>query len=477
VTLLVLVRLAEARWENFGQCWNRQDWLLAWTIGRLQATCKHLNFSLAARSIIARLRLFSCARSSGLQARHLRKARSSAAAFSPSGDLLSSLQSMRPNGKSAVRPHWRCGKKGGLTVQQAAMNGLSSEAREMFLVSGKGSNSAFLFSQKSFGMKRGGGLPLFAFTLLLISMLSACRHQVRMRNSFSPQLARLLYVFNGPLAFVWSQRDPSRIVVIVPADADHQLHFPDLNTIQTGTTNSFAMSPDGLQVPAALSGVDQLQDSYAKTDLWHQEKYFLTITLPLPTRIMPVTPATQVTFKDPATGKETQGLMFNSILLEYLVLDPSKVKVTSSGLKNAHSVSVSELQREYKSICQLERTMQFSSSCTAVQKLIAQYPGSNTNVFFFGVGLPLDTSMPEDQQQHHAITFFNDVLISRSFPNLKMRHVVEVRHTTSLAYHFPRARLVSATLESPVMHSGLLPVSAVIDCKAVAIFVEVSSTK
>jgi hypothetical protein len=58
VTLLVLVRLAEARWENFGQCWNRQDWLLAWTIGRLQATCKHLNFSLAARSIIARLRLF-----------------------------------------------------------------------------------------------------------------------------------------------------------------------------------------------------------------------------------------------------------------------------------------------------------------------------------------------------------------------------------------------------------------------------------
>ena len=320
-------------------------------------------------------------------------------------------------------------------------------------------------------MKQNVRSPLIVLILLFVVALNACRHQIKMQTPVPTETNKLLYLFNGPLAFVWADSDPSRIIVILPRDPHgyHKLYFPDLKTVQNGEPKSFKMMPDGLQVSTGLSGTDLLKESFAKTDLWKRRNYILTVTLPVPARIMPVGQLERVDFEDPKTHKQTSGFMASSILLEYLVTDPGKITVTSSGLANVHPLTIADLESQYNKLCKtLQWNTRFTQSCSAIEELLAKKEWSNASVFLFGAGLDLDSSV---DYAEHARSFFNDVLL-KSFPHLTQRRLAMKPQAPSQAG--ARVRLVSAVFERSWMPPRLLPVSALIDCKAVALVVNVT---
>jgi len=302
--------------------------------------------------------------------------------------------------------------------------------------------------------------------LLGISMLNACRHHDEGHRYAPPLAGTLKVVINGPVAIVLQKSNPSRIVVFTPRDPQgkHALYVNDLEHGQDKQKNyHFKLLPDGLKAAATPSIDPYLADFTAQTDLWKQEEYFVTVELPIPTKITFAPPLHSINFEN-----GTAGYMATNFVLEYQVTEPGRVKMDSRELSSVHPLATSELQEQYVKLCGgAAAGTRFHDSCIEIRNLLAQCAGSQNSVFFLGVGMPLadQAKMNRDEEDYHAVHFFNDVLL-RSFPHLTSKRLAPAGTPGREGTGGPRGMLMQASLKLPVSRIRALPVSAVIDCKA-----------
>jgi hypothetical protein len=313
--------------------------------------------------------------------------------------------------------------------------------------------------------------PIRTLVLLVICALSACRHSSGNRP-LPPPSGTLKIILNGPFAIVLKRTDPSRIVVFTPRDPldKHRFYLNDLQTDLDGEKNyHFKLLPAGLEISRRRPTIDPgLADFNAETDLWQREEYFVTIELPVPDAITFAPPAQPVIFTNTRHGS----MPLNHIL-EYRQADLAEITLTSPEVPDTKPVSAWELEKQFAHLCgrpQLQGVHR--ESCSEMRRLLSQASGA-TSTLFFGVGFPLraESGMNAGEDESHAISFFNEVLLTRSFPHLlskKLASLVSGQGAASAS-----GRLIPATLSYPPQRGRFLPVfqSAVIDCKVGGIIV------
>ena len=307
---------------------------------------------------------------------------------------------------------------------------------------------------------------LLAVPIVLgISMLSACRHRDDRHFPNTPP-ATIKVVINGPFAIVWPKSDRSKIIVFTPRDpkGTHVFYVNDLNNSHDeGKNYHFKLRPEGVKAASSLTVDPYLADITAETEWEDQKEYFVRIELPVPEKITFAPPLHKVAF---ANG--SRGYVTTNFVLEYRVAEPDRVKLDSPELGGVHPLATSELQEQYARLCAgYEANSRYHDSCIEIRNLLAQGAGPQAKVFFFGAGIPPDkqSTMTEDEQNEHAVNFFNEVLL-KSFPSLKSKRLAPQEKTGQPGTGGPRGMLMQASLKLPEPHMRPLPVSAVIDCKA-----------
>ena len=317
--------------------------------------------------------------------------------------------------------------------------------------------------------------PLCVLIVLAISMLSACRHHHEGRPPATPQTLTSIVFLNGPFAIVLRKDDPSRIIAFTPRDPHnaHEFYINDLEQNQDNKKNYVInVMSDGLKPASTSPAIDPyLSDFTVKTDQWSREEYFVQIDLPAPDRITFAPPTQQVYFEDGTTG-----YMSTNFVLEYRVAEPGRIRAVS-GLKELRPLASSTLLKQFEGLCNGGWRDQFHDSCIEMRNLLAKYSGANTSMFFFGVGIPVTRhiKMEKADREDHAITFFNDVLL-KSFPNLGRKRI-RFKPTPGPGRGDSPSMLKQVVFRGPSAGFPLLPVSgysAVIDCKAGGIIVNVS---
>jgi|SRR5882724_454706 len=315
---------------------------------------------------------------------------------------------------------------------------------------------------------------LLAVPILVgISMLSACRHRDDEHSSATPP-ATLKVVINGPFAIVRQKSDPSKIVVFTPRDPQgiHVFYVNDLeHSCDMQKNYHFKLLSEGMKAAASPAIDPYLADFTAETDLWNREDYFVTIELPVPSKITFAPPLHPVKFEN-----GTAGYMTTNFVLEYQVAEPGRVRLVSPELNGVHPLATSELQEQYAKLCSGAAAGEhFHDSCIEIRNLLAQCAGLRAKVFFFGAGMPLtkQTKMSYAEETYHAVHFFNEVFL-KSFPHLTSKKLFSAEKSGQEGTDGPRAMLMQASLKLPVSRIRALPVSAVIDCKAGGIIVSIT---
>jgi hypothetical protein len=284
-------------------------------------------------------------------------------------------------------------------------------------------------------------------------------------------MTTLKVVFNGPFVLVRTQSKPDVITLFSPRDPHHKFYS---NNLKEGTSQEvhIALDAEGLK-----SGKDLLVDQYyprdfiMQTDVWDSTKEHLaTIELPLPERITFVPGRLHsVTFEN---GQRS--LQVTNFVLEYKVTDLGKIHFKSSGLNGVSPLSSSELQAQFAALCgQMDPREEGYESCIDIRNLLEECAGAKTKVLFFGVGVPY--GMQYDKESH-AVEFFN--LMLESFPNLKGKRLINPANPYDRrGPGSPTTMLMETSFRPAAPRPRLLPVTAVIDCKAGNLIVTAKTTQ
>lgn len=300
---------------------------------------------------------------------------------------------------------------------------------------------------------------LLSIAIVIIVVICWHHHARRLTTT-------LKVVLNGPYALVRTKANPNVITVVSPHDPEG-IHRFYSNSLEEGNSQDvhITLSSDGLR-PASSPQVNPgLADFMAETDLWVREKYFVTIELPVPEKVTFAAPLHQVKFEN-----GTIGYMATNLVLEYRVTDSEKIHMTSPELNSVSPISSSALEAQYEKRCSgadIRRNSHYYASCIEMRNLLEQCAEVHTDVFFFGVGIPLETQMglSEEIQSEHAVNFFNNVLL-RSFPHLTSKRLAPKGAFEPAESSGPAAMLRKISFNPGEPQPHLRRVSAVIDCKA-----------
>jgi hypothetical protein len=166
--------------------------------------------------------------------------------------------------------------------------------------------------------------------------------------------------------------------------------------------------------------------------------------------------------------------MSTNYILEYRVKDPDKIKLVSPELPDARPLSSAELQKQFADLCGSPVGRRVHDSCIEMRNLLSKYSRPGTSLFFFGVGLSVmeESKLSRFDEDYHAVTFFNDVLL-KSFPHLTDKRLAPMAKSGREGEGSARGMLMPAVLQVQSTRLRLLPVSAVIDCKVGGIIVTV----
>src|ERR1043166_1122395 len=296
-------------------------------------------------------------------------------------------------------------------------------------------------------------------------------------------MTTLKVVINGPTILVRAHDKPNVITVFSPRDLLHEFYFNDPLAEGADQPAHISVLADGLK-PAADSAIDPYfpKDFIANTNVWQRPKdgpedYLMTVELPLPDKITFMSPLHPVTFEN---GKDSY--IAGNFVLEYRVTDFGKIKAKSKELGTRTPVPVSDLQKKFETLCQKPEAEEYYDGCATMRNLLEQCAGAHTGVFFFGVGIPWDKHAQmlkehkRDQLEAHAIEFFNRML--KSFPNLKGKQLARKGTVPPKGYGGSSAMLMEASFRPAApARPRLLPVTAVIDCKAGNAIVNAQNTQ
>jgi hypothetical protein len=305
---------------------------------------------------------------------------------------------------------------------------------------------------------------LLSATLVLSVLcgLSACRHEAGEHRPHPPEPATLKVILNGPFAIVLDKNKPSRITAFTPRDPQgmHRVYVNDLEKDRDREKDyHFKLLSDGLNTTGRRPYIDQyFRDFNVETDEWKRENYAVTIDLPVPDVISFTLPAPTLFFEN---GKKA--FMPLNHILEYRVDDAEKIRLFSAELKDLHPLSCAELLEQFEHVCAKQLLSDYQKSCREMKGLLSSCTHSNTKTFFFGVGLPAESLMTNEEKAH-AVHFFNDVLL-RSFPHLRNLRLAPLDNPGQTGNGSPGGMLIPAVVKYPMPNLRLLPVSAVIDCK------------
>lgn len=297
----------------------------------------------------------------------------------------------------------------------------------------------------------------------------------------------LKVVLNGPTILVQAKKEkPNVITVFSPRDHLHEFYFNDPLAEGRDQPVHISVAAEGLKPASAESAlsIDPYfpRDFIANTDIWQRPKagpedYLMTVELPLPDKITFMSPLHPVTFEN---GKDSY--IAGNFVLEYRVTDFGKVYADSKELGRLRPVSSSDLQKKFETLCQKPEAEDYYDGCANMRNLLEQCAGAHAGVFFFGVGIPWDTQAKmlkehkRDQLEAHAIEFFN--LMLKSFPNLKGKQLAPKGTVPPRGYGGNSAMLMEASFRPAALpRPRLLPVTAVIDCKAGNAIVNAQTTQ
>jgi len=320
------------------------------------------------------------------------------------------------------------------------------------------------------------------FLLVLSALLvSGCRHFDHDDRHYPPDSTTTLdVIINGPWILVWTPSKPDVITLISPRD-NQGLHKFYSNDLIEGVNQNvhLKLGADGLKRVAKLS-IDRDFPPYfvVNTKVWQlprkDEDYLVTIELPLPEEITFMSPLHPVTL----TGG-TPSFQATNFVLKYKVTDSGKIRATD-GSNSLSPLSSSDLQKKYNDLCEKpENRKHFYESCANLRNLLEQYVGAKTKVLFFGVGIPLEKQIkmqPEDIEAH-AVDFFNNA-IQKSFPNWPGPRLAPKGAFAPQGSDGSRPMLMEISFRSGAPYlPRLLPVTAVIDCKAGNVIVTAETTQ
>lgn len=319
-------------------------------------------------------------------------------------------------------------------------------------------------------------------TLLVISIVIILI--ICLRRPHEPTTT-LKVVLNGPYVIVREISRPDMITVFSPRDP-HGHHRFYANDLEHGTDQNvhITVAADGLKPGTNLPDlpIDPYfpKDFVVNTEVWQRppqgdpgKDYMVTIELPLPTKITFVPGLHPVTFED-----GTQSLQATNFVLEYQVTDSSKILPQTSGSSGISPLSSSELQAKFdRTVCAKADVHQNNyQSCIEIRNLLEQCAGAKTQVLFFGVGIPsyADIGMSPTDVEVHAVEFFN--LMLQSFPHLTGKRLAPKGYAPQ-GTGGSTAMLMEASYRPAAPHPPLLlPVTAVIDCKAGNVVVTAQTT-
>lgn len=322
---------------------------------------------------------------------------------------------------------------------------------------------------------------LLALTALLVIGCRHSDHHDHDRRSPDPTTT-LKVVLNGPYVIVWTQSRPDMITVFSPRDSQglHRFYSNKL-TEYVDQNVHLKLAAEGLK-PAAKLSIDPYfpHDFVVKTDVWQLprkgEDYLVTIELPLPEKITFISPLHPVTFED-----GTQSYQATNFVLEYQVTDLGNIRATH-GSNSMSPLSSSDFQKKYNDLCEDPKIgKKYYEGCANLRNLLEQCAGAKTAVFFFGVGIP-----PEELFKHpdyadfaeaHAVDFFNNVIL-QSFPKWTGKRLAPKGAFAPRSPSGSTGMLMEASFRPAAPPPlRLLPVTAVIDCKAGNLIVTANSTQ
>jgi hypothetical protein len=272
-----------------------------------------------------------------------------------------------------------------------------------------------------------------------------------------PDKGKLHVVLNGAFAIVIQKNARNRLRVFSPRDPAnlHEFYFNDPNTPgDRRESHNFELLPDGLEPSLKPAVDDQLRAFNKSTDLWCQDAYFVTIDTPPPERISFVPPLHDAVLvsggriKVPAT-----------LVLEFGVTNPGKVRIVSQDSKQTPPMRFAELSERYGRKCSEKSEEKFKSECAEMRKRFdSAFPRSDLG-YFFGVGL-------NHRDTEHAINFFNKQILA-SFPRLARS--LELRSIDDSTGYQKRTsssnpRMISAAWQPEMQTPSLLQVASVYDC-------------
>jgi|GEM_PF-2871451 len=322
-------------------------------------------------------------------------------------------------------------------------------------------------------------LLLALSTLLVIG----CRHTDRDDHRYPPNSTTTLkVVLNGPYVIVWTQSRPDVITVFSPRD-NQGLHKFYSNNLTEGVDQNvhLRLAAEGLK-PAAKLSIDPYfpQDFVVQTDVWQRppkgdpgKDYLVTIELPLPEKITFISPLHPVTFEN-----GTQSYQATNFVLEYQVTDLGKIRATH-GSNSVSPQSSSDLQKQYDVLCGDAKNRKYYESCANLRNLLEQGAGAKTAVFFFGVGIPLEVQREKPLAfiEAHAIDFFNNAIL-QSFPKWTGPRLAPKGAFAPQGPDSSKPMLMETSFRAAAPPPlRLLPVTAVIDCKAGNLIVTAKTTK
>lgn len=310
----------------------------------------------------------------------------------------------------------------------------------------------------------------------------------------------LKVVLIGPYVLVWSPSHPNMITAFSPRDPKgldgqtlHRFYANNLLPDDGINQNVHVTLKSGGLRPAAKLSVDPYYPKafIVDTEKWADKNdYLVKIELPLPEKITFASPLSPVTLDNGA-----RRFMATNFILEYRVTDPGKIEAKSDELGRLLPLPSSDLLRQYEILCQkpgVQQHYDYQESCASMRNLLEKSAESSTALFVFGVGIPLtkQINMTTEEVYAHAADFFNNFML-QSFPKwngprLSSRGPYIPEGTDSLtpmlkgAHGVPQgstAMLMETSYRPAAPHPPLLlPVTAVIDCKAGNVIVTAQTT-
>jgi hypothetical protein len=279
-------------------------------------------------------------------------------------------------------------------------------------------------------MNRRNLLKAFA-AVPVVSVLGVCKDNDNDNKSRQePATHKLQLLLDGAFAVVIQGAKPHSILAFSPRDKEepHQFHLNDPDYAQAADRNyNFELLPEGIKRHERPDIAPGFEDFHASVKSWKLTDNFVTIKLPIPSRISFAGHRERVIFK---TNKK--GWMPTNHILEYDVTDPEKVKMV----------------------------------CKELEKACSPSPDSPKGLtrFFFEVGPPHGTP------KSHAVNFFNNML-SASFPELVAKYSLADIEDKRDENSSRTAKLVSAAMTPDTPPAHLMKASYTLDCKLGGILV------